>query len=105
MDYKDIGQFFEENFKKDDNIKPVKSGEIVNFIFTRYSYSERVKLMNFIDNFIIDELKIKESNLPWRNTINRDLDEDWTNFIVQFRMAIARILDQMATNKKGHRLN
>jgi hypothetical protein len=61
--------------------------------------------MNFIDNFIIDELKIKESNLPWRNTINRDLDEDWTNFIVQFRMAIARILDQMATNKKGQRLN
>ena len=105
MDRSKIGQFFKETFKKDDSDTPVKSGEIINFIFARYSEYERVKLMNFIDNFIIEEFKIKESNLPWLNTFNRDSEEDWSNFFVYFRLGVARILDQIKANQKGGRLN
>jgi hypothetical protein len=105
MDRSKIGQFFKDNFKKDDSNTPVKSGEIINFIFARYSEKERIRLMNFIDSFIIEEFNIKESNLPWLNTFNRDREEDWSNFFVYFRLAVARILEQITANKQGKRLN
>ena len=106
MDRSKIGQFFKDTFKKDDSNTPVKSGEIINFIFARYGEEERVKLMNFIDNFIIEEFKIKESNLPWLNSYNKDKEEDWANFFVYFRLAVARILDQITVHKlKDKRLN
>jgi hypothetical protein len=105
MDRSEIGQFFKDTFKKKDSNTPVKSAEIITFMFARFDEKERTKLMNFIDKFIIEEFKIKESNLPWLNSSNRDSDEDWTNFFVYFRLTIARILDQITINKKGGRLN
>ena len=105
MDRSKIGQFFKDTFKKDDSNTPVKSGEIINFIFARYSEKERARLMNFIDDFIIEEFKVKESKLPWLNAYNRDRDEDWSNFFVYFRLAVARILDQISINKNDKRLN
>jgi hypothetical protein len=56
--------------------------------------------MNFIDNFIIEEFNIKESNLPWLNSTHKDCEEDWNNFFVYFRLAITRILDQCFTNNR-----
>ena len=105
MDRSEIGQFFKDTFKKEDSITPVKSGEIITFMFARFDEKERIKLMNFIDEFIIQEFKIKESNLPWLNTSNRDNEEDWRNFFVYFRLSIARILEQITINKNGSRLN
>ena len=105
MDRSEIGQFFKETFKKEDSITPVKSGEIITFMFARFGEKERIKLMNFIDEFIIEEFKIKASNLPWLNTSNRDNEEDWRNFFVYFRLTIARILEQMTINKRGQKLN
>ncbi len=101
MDRSEIGQFFKNTFKKEDSNTPVKSAEIITFMFARFDEKERTKLMNFIDEFIIEEFKIKASNLPWLNTSNRDNEEDWRNFVVYFRLAIARILEQMTINKKG----
>jgi hypothetical protein len=105
MDRSEIGQFFKDTFKKEDSITPVKSGEIITFMFARIDEKERIKLMNFIDQFIIEEFKIKASNLPWLNTSNRDNQEDWTNFFVYFSLKIARILEQMTFNKRGQKLN
>jgi hypothetical protein len=105
MDRSEIGEFFKETFKKEDTNTPIKSGEIITFIFARFDEKERARLMNYIDKFIIEEFKIKESNLPWLNSINRDKDEDWSNFLVYFRLAVARILDQMSLNKNDKRLN
>ena len=101
MDRSEIGQFFKNTFKKEESNTPVKSAEIITFMFARFDEKERTKLMNFIDEFIIEEFKIKASNLPWLNTSNRDNEEDWRNFVVYFRLAIARILEQMTINKKG----
>ena len=105
MDRSEIGQFFKDTFKKEDSITPVESGEIITFMFARFDEKERIKLMNFIDQFIIEEFKIKASNLPWLNTSNRDNEEDWRNFFVYFRLTIARILEQMTINKRGQKLN
>ena len=105
MDRSQIGQFFKDTFKKEDSITPVNSGEIITFMFARFDEKERIKLMNFIDKFIIEEFKIKASNLPWLNTSNRDNEEDWRNFFVYFRLTIARILEQMTINKRGQKLN
>ena len=105
MDRSEIGQFFKDTFKKDDSNTPVKSGEIINFIFARFTQKERIRLMNFIDNFIIEEFNIKQHNLPWLNSTHKDREEDWSNFFVYFRLAVARILDQIAINQKGRRLN
>ena len=104
MDRSQIGQFFKDTFKKDDSKTPVKSGEIINFIFARYSYKERKELMNFIDGFIINEFNIKESNLPWLNSTHKDREEDWANFFVYLRLAIARILDQGLTHKRKEKI-
>jgi hypothetical protein len=105
MDRSEIGQFFKDTFKKEDSNTPVKSGEIITFMFARFNEKERIRLMNFIDEFIIEEFKIKKSNLPWLNTSHRDNEEDWRNFFVYFRLTVARILDQMTINKKGNKLN
>ncbi len=105
MDRSKIGQFFKDNFKKDDSTTPVKSGEIINFIFARFTHRERIRLMNFIDNFIVEEFNINQSNLPWLNSNNKNQDEDWSNFFVYFRLGVARILDQIAINQKGNKLN
>lgn len=104
MDRSKIGQFFKDTFKKDDNNTPVKSGEIIHFIFGRYSHKEREELMNYIDDFIIQEFNIKSSELPWLNSTNKDKEEDWTNFFVYFRLAIARILDQGFTHKRKEKI-
>ena len=104
MDRSQIGQFFKETFKKEDSKTPVKSGEIINFIFARYSYKERKELMNFIDDFIINEFNIKESNLPWLNSTHKDREEDWANFFVYLRLAIARILDQTSTHRRNEKI-
>ena len=72
MDRSKIGQFFKDNFKKDDSNTPVKSGEIINFIFGRYNHKEKDELMNFIDDFIIHEFNIKSSDLPWLNSTPKD---------------------------------
>jgi len=103
MDRSKIGQFFKDTFKKDDSNTPVKSGEIINIIFARCTNDERVKLLNFIDKFIIDEFKIKESNLPWLNSNYKSTEEDWDNFFVYFRLGIARILETYISKNK--RLN
>ena len=100
MDRSKIGQFFKDNFKKDDSNSPLKSGEKINFIFDSYSYKEREELMNYIDDFIIPEFSIKKSDLPWLNSNHKDKNEDWTNFFVYFRLAVARILDQGFTHKR-----
>ena len=105
MDRSEIGQFFKDTFKKDDSNTPVKSGEIINFIFARFTQKERIRLMNYIDNFIVEEFNIKQSNLPWLNSFNKNRDDDWSNFFVYFRLAVARILDQIAINQKGKGLN
>jgi len=105
MDRSEIGQFFKDTFKKEDSNTPVKSGEIITFMFARFNEKERIRLMNFIDEFIIEEFKIKKSNLPWLNSSYRDNEEDWRNFFVYFRLTVARILDQMTINKKGNKLN
>ena len=104
MDRSKIGQFFKDTFKKDDSNTPVKSGEIINFIFARYSYKEREELMNYIDDFIIREFNIKQSNLPLLNSTHKDREEDWTNFFVYLRLAIARILDQTLTHKRKEKI-
>jgi len=44
MDRSKIGQFFKETFKKEDSNTPVKSGEIVTFMFARFDEKERIKL-------------------------------------------------------------
>jgi hypothetical protein len=49
MDRSKIGQFFKDTFKKDDSKTPVKSGEIINFIFARYSYKEKRKRSTKLD--------------------------------------------------------
>ena len=104
MDRSEIGQFFKDTFKKEDSITPVKSGEIITFMFARFDEKERIKLMNFIDDFIIREFNIKQSNLPWLNSINKDREEDWANFFVYLRLAIARILDQGFTHKRKEKI-
>jgi len=103
MDRSKIGQFFKNIFKKNDTNTPTKSGEIINIIFARCTNDERVKLLNFIDKFIIDEFKIKESNLPWLNSNYKSTEEDWDNFFVYFRLGMARILETYISKNK--RLN
>jgi hypothetical protein len=104
MDRSKIGQFFKDTFKNGGSNTPVKSGKIIHFIFARYSYKEREELMNFIDDFIIQEFNIKKSDLPWLNSTHKDRDEDWTNFFVYFRLAIARIIDQGFTHKSKQKI-
>ena len=105
MDHLTIGHFFKTTFKKSDSKTPVKSGEIITFMFARFDQKDRMKLMNFIDELIIKEFKIKETNLPWLNSTYKNKEEDWANFFVCYRLVIARVLDQLAINKQGQKFN
>jgi hypothetical protein len=59
----------------------------------------------FINRILKRWFKIKKDNLPWLNSSSRDREEDWSNFFVYFRLAVARILDQISMNKNGKSLN
>ena len=50
------------------------------------------------------EFSIKKSDLPWLNSTHKDKNEDWTNFFVYFRLAVARILDQGFTHKRKEKI-
>ena len=57
-----------------------------------------------IDDFIINEFNIRQSELPWLNSTHKDREEDWANFFVYLRLAIARILDQGRTHNRKQKI-
>ena len=65
MDRSKIGQFFKDTFKKDDSNTPVKSGEIINFIFARYSYKKEKNLWISLMILLFVNLTLKVLNLSF----------------------------------------
>jgi hypothetical protein len=84
--------------------KPFNNGEVINLIlFPTLTPDDRQWILNYIDEFIINELNIQKEQLPWLNG-KRDIEE-WRNLVVMIRLSVAKIFSTYFTIKKKEELN
>ena len=70
--------------------KSFNNSEVINLIlFPTLNPDDRRWILNYIDEFIIDELNIKKEQLPWLNG-KTDI-EDWKNLAVMMRLSVAKL--------------
>jgi len=69
------------------------SDKILREMFSTMTAEEFRVVMNFIDDFIINELKISRDKLPW---INKTEERgDWLDAINMIRLASARLFSEL----------
>ena len=89
------------NDKKEKNFN---NSEVINLIlFPTLTPDDKQWILNYIDEFIINELNIKKEQLPWLNG-KRDIEE-WRNLVVMLRLSVAKIFSTYFTIKKKEELN
>ena len=87
--------------KKEKNFN---NSEVINLIlFPTLTPDDKQWILNYIDEFIINELNIKKEQLPWLNG-KRDIEE-WRNLAVMLRLSVAKIFSTYFTIKKKEELN
>ena len=69
----------------------------------KLSPEDRQWILNYIDEFIINELNISREDLPWLN--GKKNINDWRNLVVMVRLSVAKILNTYLDIKKKENLN
>jgi hypothetical protein len=84
--------------------KSFNNSEVINLIlFPTLNPDDRRWILNYIDEFIIDELNIKREQLPWLN--GKTEIEDWKNLAVMMRLSVAKLFSTYFIIKKKENLN
>ena len=84
--------------------KNFNNAEVINLIlFPTLNPDDRRWILNYIDEFIIDELNIKREQLPWLN--GKTEIEDWKNLAVMMRLSVAKLFSTYFTIKNKENLN
>jgi hypothetical protein len=79
------------------------AGVINLLLFPTLTPDDKQWILNYIDEFIINELNIKKEQLPWLNG-KRDIEE-WRNLAVMLRLSVAKIFSTYFTIKRKEELN
>jgi len=66
--------------------------KIINTIFSRLDPSERSRVFNMIDNFIID-LGVRENDIPWLNPKKNNID-GFCHLLDMMRLCYAKIINE-----------
>lgn len=73
--------------------------EIVNLMFSRLTPTQRNKILNIIDDFVINDLGIPEGDVPWLNKSKKNV-EDYIHILDLMRLAYARLFNNAETKFK-----
>lgn len=77
--------------KKNNSVE--KTGEIINLMFCHLEPKSRDKILNYIDNFIINDLGIKQDQIPWLNHKENKLEKYW-NLLDLMRLCYAKVFSE-----------
>ena len=92
------------NNNKEIKNKSINNAEILSLVLlAKLSPEDRQWILNYIDEFIINELNISREDLPWLN--GKKNINDWRNLVVMVRLSVAKILNTYLDIKKKENLN
>ena len=76
---------------------------VVNTMFSRLSPEDRNKILNMIDEFIINQLGIDKSDIPWLNS-EKNKVKDFIHVLNLMRLSYAKVFNHSEINfkKKMH---
>jgi len=78
---------------KMNKIDTLNSHKIINTIFSNMDGKERNQALNMVDDFIVANLGIEKSKLPWLNSCAKKRKEflPWVRFLHKMRITYARL--------------
>jgi len=72
---------------------------VINIMFSRLSPEDRNKILNMIDQFIIRDLGIDESDIPWLNSGKKKV-KDFLHVLNLMRLSYAKVFNHSEINFK-----
>ena len=92
------------NNNKEIKNKSINNAEVLSLVLlAKLSPEDRQWILNYIDEFIINELNISREDLPWLN--GKKNINDWRNLVVMVRLSVAKIFNTYLDIKKKENLN
>ncbi len=88
-----------EQKQNKDTVTTEDTTKVINIMFSRLSPENRIKIMNMIDRFIIHDLGIDESDIPWLNS-EKNKVEDFIHVLNLMRLSYARVFNHSEINFK-----
>ena len=87
--------------KKIDGVE--KTGEIISLMFCHLEPKTKGKILNYIDEFIINDLGINQDQIPWLNPKENKLEKYW-NLLDLMRLSYAKVFSEYLKthNRKDH---
>ena len=85
-----------------DMITTEDAANVINIMFSRLSPEDRNKILNMIDQFIIRDLGIDESDIPWLTSGKKV--KDFLHVLNLMRLSYAKVFNhsEMSFKKKIH---
>jgi hypothetical protein len=86
--------------KKQEKVSTEEAGSIINVMFSRLEPKDKQRILNFIDYFIIESLKVPKDQIPWLNSEKKKLD-DCRHVLNLMRIGYAKLFNHMEKNFKN----
>ena len=86
--------------KKHINITTNQTTEVINVMFSRLKPDDRVRILSYIDDFMIKSLNIPKEQIPWFNP-KKNKVEDCRHVCNLMRIAYAKVFDHLEKNFKN----
>ena len=83
-----------------DVVTTEDAANVINIMFSRLSPEDRNKILNMIDQFIIRDLGIDESDIPWLNS-KKNKVEDFVHVLNLMRLSYAKVFNHSEINFKN----
>ncbi len=83
-----------------DVVTTEDAANVINIMFSRLSPEDRNKILNMIDQFIIRDLGIDESDIPWLNS-GKNKVEDFVHVLNLMRLSYAKVFNHSEINFKN----
>ena len=82
-----------------DMVTTEDATNVINVMFSRLSPEDRNKILNMIDQFIIRDLNIDESDIPWLN-LEKNKVKDFIHVLNLMRLSYAKVFNHSEMNFK-----
>lgn len=78
---------------KDLKVTTDQATQVINVMFSRLSAVERNRVLNMIDNFVLNQLEVPEEEVPWFNK-KKTKFKDHAHLLDLMRLGYAKLINQ-----------
>lgn len=86
---------------KDMKVTTDEATQVINIMFSRLSATERNRILNMIDYFVLKHLKVPEKDVPWFNKKKKKF-KDHANVLDLMRLSYAKLLNSCEKNFRNN---